>query len=202
MSDIVRKNGSHAVYGGVSVDIAEEGLDRVIQLLAGLRGGAYKAMGSALAQAANSGKTVAKREASKKYTISQSEFVAQTKNINHFVHSGRALSVVFGYRGHVVPLIKFDTKFGADGRVHTCVLRSSAQEVLDHAFVARMGGHTGVFEREGPERFPVRELYGPATPQMMYSDEETMDKIENRIVETYTKRISHEIDVILNGWRR
>ena len=67
MSDIVRKNGAHAVYGGVSVDIAEEGLDRVTQLLAGLRGGAYKAMGSALARAANSGKTVAKREASKKY---------------------------------------------------------------------------------------------------------------------------------------
>ena len=79
MSDIARKNGSHAVYGGVSVDIAEEGLDQVTQLLAGFRGGAYKVMGSALARAANSGKTVAKREASKKYTISQSEFVAQKK---------------------------------------------------------------------------------------------------------------------------
>ena len=67
----------------LTIDIAEEGLDRVTQLLAGLRGGAYKAMGSALARAANSGKTVAKREASKKYTISQGEFVAQTKNINH-----------------------------------------------------------------------------------------------------------------------
>ena len=86
--------------------------------------------------------------------------------------------------------------------MHTRVLRSSAQEVLNHAFVVRMGGHTGVFEREGPERFPVRELYGPATPQMMYSDEETMDKIEAQIVETYEKRISHEIDVVLNGWRR
>lgn len=37
---------------------------------------------------------------------------------------------------------------------------------------------------------------------MMYSDEETMDKIEAKVVETYEKRIGHEIDVILNGWRR
>ena len=83
MSNIIRKSGSHAVYGGVSVDIAEEGLDQVTQLLAGLRGGAYKAMGSALARAANSGKTVAKREVAKKYTISQSDFLAQTRDINH-----------------------------------------------------------------------------------------------------------------------
>lgn len=202
MSNIVRKSGAHTVYGGVSVDIAEEGLDQATQLLAGFRGGARKVMGSALTRAANSGKTVAKQEAAKKYTISQSEFLAQTRNINHFISDGNGLSVVFGYRGNVIPLIKFDTKFGTDGRVHTRVLRTSAREILDHAFVARMGGHTGVFEREGPERFPVRELYGPATPQMMYSDEETMDKIEAKVVETYEKRIGHEIDVILNGWRR
>ena len=96
MSNIVRKSGAHTVYGGVSVDIAEEGLDQVTQLLAGFRGGARKAMGSALTRAANSGKTVAKQEAAKRYTISQSEFLAQTRNINHFISDGNGLSVVFG----------------------------------------------------------------------------------------------------------
>ena len=63
-----------------------------------------------------------------------------------------------------------------------------------------MGGHTGIYERIGPSRFPVRELYGPATPQMMYSNEDVMDTIEAKMVEAYESRIEHEILRVLNGW--
>ena len=52
------------------------------------------------------------------------------------------------------------------------------------------------------KRFPVEELYGPATPQMMYSNEEVMDEIEDKMAETYEKRIDHEILRVLNGWGR
>jgi len=87
MSDIVRADSSHAVYSGLVVDIAEDSLDRATRLLAGINGGVYKAVGSALTRAASAGKTAAKRPVTQEYTISQSEFLAQTRNINHLAGS-------------------------------------------------------------------------------------------------------------------
>ena len=63
-----------------------------------------------------------------------------------------------------------------------------------------MGRHRGIYERVGAKRFPVRELYGPSTVQMMHANERVMDKIEEKMAETYEKNIDHEILRILNGW--
>ncbi len=203
MSDIVRSEGQHSTYAGLTVDIAEDSLDRVTKLLAGISGGVYKAVGSALTRAAAAGKTAAKQPVTREYSISQSEFLSQTRNINHFVRdTGGGLSVVFGFRGNVIPLMKFNTRVNNNGQVVTQVKRSGAAATLDRAFTAQMGGHRGVYERVGVKRFPVEELYGPATPQMMYSNEEVMDEIEAKMAETYEKRIDHEILRILNGWGR
>lgn len=203
MSDIVRSEGQHSTYAGLTVDIAEDSLDRVTKLLAGISGGVYKAVGSALTRAAAAGKTAAKQPVTREYSISQSEFLSQTRNINHFVRdTGGGLSVVFGFRGNVIPLMKFNTRVNNSGQVVTQVKRSGAAATLDRAFTAQMGGHRGIYERVGVKRFPVEELYGPATPQMMYSNEEVMDEIEDKMAETYEKRIDHEILRVLNGWGR
>jgi len=191
------------VYSGLVVDIAEDSLDRATRLLAGVSGGVYKAVGSALSRAAAAGKTAAKRPVTKEYTISQSEFLARTKSINHFVReSSGGISVVFGFRGNVIPLMKFNTRVNSNGQVTTQVKRSGSAATLDRAFTAQMGGHRGVYERVGVERFPVEQLYGPATPQMMYSNEAVTDEIEQKVADTYEKRIDHEILRVLNGWGR
>ena len=203
MSDITSADSSHAIYGGVIVDVVEDSLDKATRLLAGINGGVYKAVGSALSRAAATGKTAAKQPVTKEYTISQSEFLARTRNINHFVReSSGGISVVFGFRGNVIPLMKFNTRVNGSGQIVTQVKRSGSAETLNRAFSAQMGGHKGIYERVGVKRFPVEELYGPATPQMMYSNEEVMDEIEAKMAETYEKRIDHEILRILNGWGR
>ena len=102
----------------------------------------------------------------------------------------------------MIPLTKFNTRVNGSGQVVTQVKRSSAAEVLEHSFQARMGEHQGIYERIGPSRFPVEEGYGPATTQMMYSNEEVTDEIERKVADTYEKRIDHEILRILNGWGR
>lgn len=201
MSDVVNVAGSHSIYAGLTVDIAEESLDRASKVLAGINGGIYKAVGSALARAAAAGKTAAKGAVTKEYTISQGEFLSNTKNINHFVkETGGGISVVFGFRGNVIPLLKFNTKYGDGGRIATQVKRTSSAELLESAFIAQAGGHRGVFEREGPARLPIRQLFGPATPQMMYSNEDVLDDIEQKMADTYEKRIDHEILRVMNGW--
>ena len=203
MSDITSADSSHAIYGGVIVDVVEDSLDKATRLLAGINGGVYKAVGSALTRAAATGKTAAKQPVTKEYTISQSEFLARTRNINHFVReSSGGISVVFGFRGNVIPLMKFNTRVNGSGQIVTQVKRSGSAETLNWAFSAQMGGHKGIYERIGVKRFPVEELYGPATPQMMYSNEEVTDEIERKVADTYEKRIDHEILRILNGWGR
>lgn len=193
----------HAVYAGLTVDVAEDSLDRATKLLAGVSGGVYKAVGSALTRAAATGKTAAKRPVTREYSISQSQFLASTRDINHLAReSSGGLSVVFGFRGNVIPLAKFNTRVGSDGHVVTQVKRTGAAAVLDRAFSAQMGGHRGIYERIGEKRFPVEELYGPATPQMMYSNEAVLDEVEAKMAETYEKRIDHEILRVLNGWGR
>lgn len=185
----------------ITIDEIDESLDRVSKLLAGIPDGVYRAVGSALKRSARHGLTVGMKIVSEEYAISQGELKDRTKNINTIEkNSGGSYQITFGYRGNVIPLIKFDTKFGSDGRVHTRVLRASAHEVLESAFVARVGGHTGVFEREGPQRFPIRELFGPSAVQAFYAHEETTDKMDEEILKTYEARIEHEILRVLNGW--
>lgn len=194
---------NYARLAGVVVDVSAGSLERATNLLAGISGGAYKAVGSALKRAADSGKTVAKRVVTKEYTISQSEFLARTRNINHFVReSSGEITVSFGYAGCVIPLTKFNTRINSSGQVVTQVKRSSAAEVLDHSFQARIGEHQGIYERIGVSRFPVEERYGPATSQMMYSNDEITEEISAKVSETFDKRIDQDILALLNGWRR
>ncbi|WP_298029692.1 hypothetical protein [uncultured Dysosmobacter sp.] len=201
MSDVYRADRRSYYDGGVMVDIAEDSLDKATRLLAGISGGVYKAVGSALSRAAASGKTAAKGAVTKEYTISQSEFLARTKNINHFVReTGGGISVVFGFRGNVIPLIKFNTRVNGSGQIVTQVKRSGTAETLNRAFSAQISGHRGIFERVGVSRFPIKELYGPATPQMMLANEAVTDEIDRKMAETYEKRIDHEILRVLNGW--
>ena len=65
------------------------------------------------------------------------------------------------------------------------------------AFIAIMkSGHKGVFEREGDESLPIKQLYGPSVPQMI-KNEEIMKKINDEANETLQKRIEAEINNIL-----
>jgi hypothetical protein len=96
--------------------------------------------------------------------------------------------------------MRFDTRIGKDGRVETRVLRSETKKFLDHAFKTQMGSHIGIYERIGPDRFPVKELFGPSAVQAFYAHKETVDKMDEEIRKTFDSRIDHEITRVLNGW--
>lgn len=200
-SDIERSShrGS-VVFDGIEFSV-EGSMDKVSKLLAGFRGGVYKAVGSALARAAQVGKTTAKGAVTQEYTLSQSAFLSNTRNINNITRqSDGSFSVQFGYAGNVIPLLRFATRVDSSGRVTTQVSRSGGATALDRAFSAQMGSHRGIYERIGEQRLPIRELFGPSTPQMMYSNEEVLDAMDEKMAKTYEQRIDHEILRILNGW--
>ncbi len=184
------------------VDEAVEGqMSRISTVLAGVPGGVYKAVGSALKRAAQSGSTAGMKLVAQEYAIGQNELKANTKTVNTIVRDlSGVYSVTFGYRGNVISLMKFDTKATKSGGVESRVLRNSGRKSLGSAFIQKMGSHTGVYERESSERFPVRELYGPSAVQAFYAREEVTDAMNDTVVATYEQRIDHEILRVLNGW--
>lgn len=201
MSEVTSEYRRDKIYSGLVDVIAEESLGKVERLLNGIPGGVYKAVGSALTRAASAGKTEARRAVAQEYTIGASDFLRYTRNINHFQRGGDgSMEVVFGFAGYPIPLLHFQMSVDGDGRPVAHVKRTNAPEALNHAFRQQVGGHWGVYEREGPARYPIHELYGPSTTQMMYSNENVLDAIEEKMAETYEKRIDHEILRVLNGW--
>ena len=182
-------------------EVGDIKMDRVTKLLAGITDGVYRAVGSAIKRSAQHGLTVGMKIVAEEYAITQGELKQRTRNINTVEKVGLgSYEVTFGYRGNVIPLIRFDTRINQEGRVSARVIRTNARAALDNAFVATVNGHTGVFEREGASRLPIKELFGPSAVQAFYARESTGDKMEEEIRKTYEGRIEHEITRVLNGW--
>lgn len=197
MSDLTNERSS-----GLRVNIVDVGgtsVERARLLLTGIQDGVKKAVGSALARTMTSSEAYAARAVRAEYVVSASTFKAYT-NASHKDKKIRDNVVTITYSGHHIPIIELDRSFTKDGHVSVRVKRNSAREVLDHAFTATIGGKTGIYERETEARTPLRQIYGPSTPQMMSANEEVSAAIGEQMRETFDKRMEHEITRLLNGW--
>lgn len=183
-------------------DVGSGSVDRAIKLLAGIKRGSQKAIGSAMKRAATSGESHAARAVAKDYYISAGDFKKYTKSKKRIVTNEDGASVEIEFRGYHIPLAKFDTKVGADGRVSTRVKRSSARAELEHVFFSKVGsqGHEGLFERLTGNRLPIEEKFGPSTPQMMEANDDVAQSIGDKIREVFESRLDHEVLRVLNGW--
>lgn len=187
----------------ITDDVGGSGsLDRATRVLAGFPHGAEKAIGSAIKRAATSGETFAARAVGKHYYIKSTDFKQYTKSKRHVSTSGGETSVEIEFLGRHIPLLRFQTKIGSDGRVFARVKRTTSGDILPHVFRQRVGGqHIGLFERVGDSRLPIEEKFGPSTPQMMSANDDLSQEIGDKVRETFDNRIEHEILAVLNGWR-
>lgn len=193
------------VAGGVEVSISEDTLHRVNLLLQGINSGAEKVFQSALKRAADAGRIEAKRSVMGNYTLGSGGFDSNVRaNTSYSAKIGGA-EVRIQYAGRVIPLIKFQHSISRKNGAVVHVRKDSGSEALEHAFQATVaagmnGSHIGIFEREGRERYPIAQKYGPSVPQMMYSNEGIMKQVSDKVSETFENRAEHEILRILNGW--
>lgn len=207
MSDVYSMS-RNAIKNSIGVyiadDIGEGSIDRVTAMLAGIPHAAEKAIGSAIKRAASSGEAFAAKAVRDEYIINAGDFKQYTKSKRRIITDSTGTTVDIEFRGYHIPLLKFDTNVGKDGRVVTRVKRSSGRTVLDHVFSQTVGthGHIGVFERATEKRLPIHEKLGPSTPQMMESNEDVSQAIGDKVRETFEVRIEHEMLAIMNGWRQ
>lgn len=185
-------------------DVGDQSIDRAMKILAGFSHGAEKAIGSALKRAAISGEAQAVRGVQNDYYIKVSDFKNYTKSKRRFITANGSTTVDIEFRGYHIPLMKFDTKVGKDGRVVTRAKRSSAKVELDYVFKQIIGryGHEGVFERITEKRLPIEEKLGPSTPQMMANNDDLEQEVGDKVREVFEKRLEHEILAVMNGWRQ
>ncbi len=182
--------------------VGENSIDKAQRLLAGIPEGADKAIGRALKRAGTAGNAHTAKVIKQEYAIGSGDLKKYGKGTVRYSVSGGSSEVTITYRGTHIPLLRFDTSVGKDGRVTARVKTGSGKTAFDHAFMATMPstGHTGIFERETSKRFPVRELLGPSVPQMIDANETVKEEIAEKIEKTFDERIDHEILAVLNGW--
>lgn len=207
MSDIYSMSRKD-IKSGIGVylvdDVGDGSIDRAMKLLAGIPHGADKAIGSAIKRAATSGEAYAARVIREEYYISAGDFKAYTKSKRKIISHNGETTVDIEFKGYHIPLMKFSTRIGSDGRVTARVKRSSSGAVLDHVFAQSVGthGHTGLFERVTDKRLPIEEKLGPSTPQMMDYNDDISQEIGDKVRETFDQRLEHEILAVMNGWRQ
>lgn len=182
---------------------ATSALDRATKLLAGFPRGIEKATESALKRAGTRGNAMAAREVGKQYFLKSADFKKYTKSSQKVIKNGNEMAVMLNFRGFHVPLIRFKTSLTSSGLIRTQVKKSESGEVLKHVFQAEMSsGHVGLFERYGKDKLPIEQKFGPSVPQMMGANENLAGAVGEDIQKTFEERMEHEVNAILNGWRK
>jgi hypothetical protein len=187
----------------VSVRVEQVGisLDRVTALLGSIPGAVPRAAGAALKRAGETAKTQAGRFAAAEYYISAGAFAGNSKQTVKMQDSGASASMSITFAGRVLPLLTFKTRYSKGGMMFAQVRRDSGGGTLRRVFTANLGGRLGAYERKGKARFPIEGKYGPSTAHMM-QNEDVSEEMAKTIIETYDKRIEHEITRILSGLGR
>lgn len=149
-----------------------------------------KALYLAKNRALNTVKTELARGVPKKYDTKQKTIRDRTR-VNK--NTGE-VSVT----GSPIRLFKFRVTPTSPRRQLVTASVKRARKSLPNAFVQRMGnGTTGVFERVGKSRYPIRQLYTVSAPQMA-GNEEVLEGAMERASIVFDERLSHEIGRLLD----
>jgi hypothetical protein len=181
------------------LEVDDKQLENAERMLLDIPGGTGKAVYYALTRAIQNARSNLVNEARKSYTV-KAKSVRSTLKIKRVTKKN-----LFGEvrsTGRVIPMIDFkvnpktvNPRRSAPIRVG---VRKGTSSPLASAFIARIDGKVGVFERVGPNRAPLRQIFGPSAPQMV-GNEDVIKRVSDEAVEVLQRRLDHEIQNILAG---
>jgi hypothetical protein len=187
-------------------EVKVTGIEDVEKRLGNMKAKAPLVVSRAINRAISNVKKNMGKETSSNYYISSGEVKKTVKVVKASKSSLKAAAIS---SGSGIALSKFKVNPGTPVRyrgksrspsVYKAGVKKSGVKALDgnpKAFIAIMkSGHKGVFEREGRESLPLKQLYGPSVPQMVKNDD-VMKIINKDANETLQKRINVEINNVL-----
>ena len=185
--------------------MSNEAIERVNLILSGVPKGAEKALSSIITRARSTVRSTALSQITSVYDIKAKD-VRDRQNTTINMRTRRAEGGIVGevsFSGSKIPLYRFGVspkKPKPGTPVKARQMKSKPLTMFNDAFIAEMkSGHIGIFERAGRKRFPVEEIMGASTAQMV-GNSVVLEKVEAAAMDTITKRAEHEITRILNGY--
>lgn len=194
------------------VEINIAGVEELERKLGNLKSKAPQVLSRAINRAAEKARTETKREAAARYFVSQGNVL---KTITLSKASTAKLSAEMKSKGSQIALSKFKvspkrgvkrtSKGGYSPSVYKVAVKKEGGMKTLHvdpkSFIATMkSGHVGVMRRDGSERMPITQLYGPAVPSMI-KNEEVIGRIKEAAADMLERRIDAEVNNILQRGR-
>lgn len=201
-------------------------LERAEKLLEGIPRGVSTAVNEALDRTASRLRTSSSKAIRERYDISAANIRGEENVRITRSYRGSGVQAAVTFSGKRIPLHRFggaspgsprpDTGklvrakiYGQWRQVHPGVaaaghqLKNTSPYHFQKYFVARMkSGHTGIFKRTGgmtkTDSDEIQEIMGSSVPQMLGSDS-VARTLSEQAVETFEKRLEHNISAILNG---
>jgi hypothetical protein len=161
-----------------------------------------KAINLAAKRAADTGVAETKRQIFSEYTLPMSEIGKSVKAYKYgSIINEMDIGVKISDTVHPLSEFSFSPKKPIKKPITVEVKRGRKSIFSKGAFVQQMPktGHIGVFEREGEERMPIREMPGPSVTGMFKANESIHNDVWDKIFETFDKRVVHELHRLLDG---
>jgi hypothetical protein len=177
--------------------IDAKALQKHTRALATIEKGVPRALSAAMNRTVRQGRTEVSRQTRAIYLITQAKLYA-TLTIKN-AGAGDLSAEIRSRHSGMLPLYDFKVSPKRPGGrrrpVHASVKKSGGG-TLGRAFIADMGGHTGVFARTTSSRLPVRELRTISAPIMVGQPEVAEPAIET-MQEVFARRMDHEASRLL-----
>jgi hypothetical protein len=151
----------------------------------------------ALNRAASGIKTNASKKAREGYRIKAKD-VNQTFSIKKASRGSLGASVTS--KSGSIGLEKFRVNATLEKRpkkFKAAVKKGGSLKEITRGFVASVNG-IKIFSRVGKPRLPIDRLFGPPVPQMV-NNKDVRGFVEQQAMDTYQKRLDHEIKRVLEG---
>ena len=179
----------------IKITATSEQIEKAVKMLTGVPGGAEKALSLSLNRALDSAKTEAVRAVAEEYTVKQ-KIIRPTMRVKKSSTSNLEAEITsVGGSLNLLANFKVSPRTDTTGNKRQPIrVEIRKKGTLTRSFVHK----NHVWSRIGKERLPIRPLYGPAVPVML-NNEQIVDRVTDKAIETVDKRIDHEISRILDG---
>ncbi len=179
------------------IEIKSEDLKKMEARMMGFQDDIKKVQVRALNRAGTAARTVAVKEAVKKYTL-KSRDVKETMKMKRANWSRLNTSATVSNKPLPLERYKTNVKSVRPGKMIKAAAFKGQRikPVGRRAFAWDMGGHRRIVRRKGASRLPIERLYGPSVGAI-FGGEELTKRIVTRGEEMLAKRLDHEISVVL-----
>lgn len=182
------------------IKVDQSKIDLARDLLRGIKNGSEKAVATSINRTLVGVKTQLSSKIRDKYFI-------KAKDLNSVINITKASpsnpSGRIDARGTRLPLIRFNVNPKNPRRIKmvSAGVYAGGRKGLPGAFVQKTKkGNIGIFHREGAERYPIFEKFGPSIPQMMNQIMLTTEDLQNYTNERFERELDHEVMRLQNGY--